>query len=66
MISLKLADEINDLYDEVMYLRAENARLRKVEAEYNQFVYDSIVTSQQSMANWIGLLVSDAVTGDPR
>lgn len=57
-LTFELMDEMQDMYSELKYLRRENARLRQVEKEYDEFLRKSIQNSNQQIGNWIGLLLN--------
>lgn len=56
------AYQVLEMQHELQELRRENKKLRAIEKEYNQFVVDSINNNQQTMNNFVAMLVNPEFT----
>ena len=54
-LTFRFIEEIQDMHDELSYLREEVKRLKEIENKHNQFVQDSIRNSHEEMNNWMQL-----------
>jgi hypothetical protein len=54
----EMAREILDIQDELHDLRREVARLRKIEAEFNQYLGESLAHGEKMMVGWLDLILS--------
>lgn len=64
MLSLQVANEIQDMHEELVYLRAENKRLAALADEYAQYVRDDIKAGETQMAGWLSLFMDKRISFD--
>ena len=58
--------QLQDMHDELQDLRAEVDRLRKVEAEFREYVETHIASSNQTTLNWIDFLDKVVIAVKPK
>jgi len=57
--------EIEDMYNELRYLRKEVVRLQGIEKQFNDSVQESIKNSHEMMGNWLNVLTSGKISINP-